>query len=376
MELRAYKPSKEVDHRADESEQWHDQNTDVEELKKGLYEGAEPEHLSEHCKKLKAESKKVWTADNTFMWQWEGINDKVKGLAKHRQPNLVTAGLAEQYHHLLSPPLTASCGHRCVHARAQMAEMSGRNANRIERYYGTYYGTEGTNFPEGITSQNVDEILRLISRENTGKMDCCRCYNARAWFGLKSSTTHDQVVFPGLTVGQLKESNGDIDISHLRMQRGQWYEIATGPAYYARIMDSRKLEGQLNLEHIGWHAGLMRPRFRFREFSTYNEWTLRRPQWWSNIRLADATAVISGLHSPHRFLCPNCLTAARGLPTHLYWIARGYSLKDARAKAKREQLAIQGRGKAGGRNSEAPRRWHKSATFDIKEWQKLGSLYA
>tara|TARA_R100000315_G_C5226090_1_gene137124 strand:+ start:100 stop:1206 length:1107 start_codon:yes stop_codon:yes gene_type:complete len=368
MELRPYQAKDEVESRTTEVEVWHNENANIEVLKKGLYADESENELAEDEKKLRAESRQVWSADNTFMWNWDGINDKVKKLAKYRQPNLVTRGLAEQYHALLSPPLAASCGHRCVNALAKQAEAQERTIHRLGRHHGTYYGTENSTHPEGITAENIDHILRLIG-EVPFKMACCRCYNAKAWFGLEapSSITTNTPTFPGMTVEQLAQ-NPNLDVSHLRVNRGQWTQVCNSPAYYASVINHRKLDKHFNTEHLGWHAGLMRPRFRYREQDGYGDFISRRPQWWSNIRLADNKAVISGLHSPQRFLCPNCLTAAKGLPAHLYWMARGYSVKEAKHLLMKEQAIVQGRTNNG--------RWLKNTALDIKDYKRLGPLYA
>ena len=374
MDLRKYDIKLEVANRSVEHEQWHSDDSQIEILKRGLYSGDEysDENLSEDAKKLRDDSKRVWTANNTFMWNWDGISDKVKGLAKHRQPNLVTQGIAEQYHALLSPPLTASCGHRCTMARARMANQNDRVMKRLDRYYGTYYGTPGTDYPEGITSENIDKILSLISRDQFDVCDCCRCHNAKAWFGLNAKVGsggygYDTTSLNGVAVRNIKATNGFPDTAYLRMDRGEWFQITNGQQYYAHVLDTRKVEGRINREHIGWHAGLMRPRFRYREqhYDQPTEYSGHRPQWYSNIRLADETAVISGLHNPKRFLCPNCFTAAKGLPPHLYWVARGYSNKAAKAKQAQEFEAFTLRSQ----------RWHQGSVFDVKFFDRWLGLY-
>ena len=374
MELRKYFAGKDVGNRyAHEWEQWHNEESQIEILQRGLYSAyTDDSELSESEKKIRAKSKEVWTGNNTFMWQWDGINDKVKGLAKHRQPNLVTSGIAQQYHALLTPPLTASCGHRCVMARAELARETTGNINRLDRYYGTYYGPD-TEHPEGLTSDNIDEIMKLVTRDTTHQ-DCCRCHNAKIWFGHSNRATsqsYREDSFHGLTTGLLTREQGLTESKTLRMHKGEWYALCNGPHYYSNVVEEHKRKGALNLEHLGWHAGLMRPRFRFREEAyehghSTDTYSKSRPTWFSNIRLADDTSVISGLHNPKRYLCPNCYTAAKGLPPHLYWVARGYSLKEARARQEREYTVLQGRGK----------RWLQSTVMDIKNWEKLGQLYA
>jgi len=374
MELRKYFAGKDVSNRyAHEWEQWHSEDSQIEILQRGLYSAhTDDDELSESEKEIQAKSKEVWTGNNTFMWHWDGISDKVKGLAKHRQPNLVTSGIAQQYHALLTPPLTAACGHRCVAVRSELARETTSNINRLDRYYGTYYGPN-TEHPEGLTSDNIDEIMKLIARD-ISQQSCCRCHNAKVWFGQgprATSQNYREDSFHGLTTGFMVQEQGFTDHKTLRMHKGEWYALTNGPHYYSNIIEEHKRKSALNLEHLGWHAGLMRPRFRFRE-QEYgavlgaNTYSKSRPTWFSNIRLADNTSVISGLHNPKRYLCPNCLTAAKGLPPHLYWIARGYSLKEAKAKQEREYAVLQGRGK----------RWLQSTVLDIENWEKLGQLYA
>ena len=369
MELRKYTAGKDVEGRRNmDHEQWHGEESSIERLKGGVHQEMNADDLSDYEKKQHEDSKQVWTANNTFMWDWDGINANVKRLAKHRQPNLVTKGIAEQYHGLLTPPLTASCGHRCLMARARMARETESLIHRLGRYYGTYYGPS-TNYPEGITSANVDAVLKQVSNHEYHKCKCCRCQNSEVWFGLGKFQTGWNVsdnTFYGLTVGQLFRREGFTEVATLRMGRGAWQSIATSPHYYANVLEEQKIKSNLNVEHIGWHAGLLRPRLRWREEGDPGQYSNYRPLWFSNIRLADKVAVISGLHNPKRYLCPNCFTAAKGLPPHLYWQARGYSVKAARAIQAREYEVLQGRGK----------RWLQSTVLDVKDWAKLGPLYA
>ena len=373
-ELRTWQPKTEVMTRAGEdAEQWHDARTDIEYLQKGHYQGYAEDNLDDDQKKLRENSRKVWTANNTFLWDWDGMPDKVKALAKHRQPNYATKGIAEYYHAMLTPPLTASCGHRCIHARATAAYEQSRSINSLMAYYGHYWGPH-TDYPE-ITPDNINHLLkRCNSRYGNPERMCCRCHNAKVWFGLEKNrvipsgsgySVHQS--FLGLTSKEVYKRKGHPEkTKQLRMESGQWYEECNGQSYYATVINERKIEGTFDTSHIGWHAGLARPRFRYRATTDYNEeYGSSRPQYFSHIRLADSSAVVSGLHNPKRFLCPNCLTAVKGLPAHLYWAARGLSNKAAREQQHKEFLALQGKGK----------RWLQSTIIDIKHWEKIGQLY-
>ena len=77
MELRKYFAGKDVGNRyAHEWEQWHNEESQIEILQRGLYSAyTDDSELSESEKKIRAKSKEVWTGNNTFMWQWDGIND-------------------------------------------------------------------------------------------------------------------------------------------------------------------------------------------------------------------------------------------------------------------------------------------------------------
>jgi len=368
-ELRVWKPPREVLTRAGvDAEQWHDAKTDIEYLQKGHYQGYAEDGLDDDQKKLREDSKKVWTANNTFLWDWDGLPADIKALAKHRQPNYVTQGIAEAYHAMLTPPLTASCGHRCIHARATNACEQSRNIQRLFAYHGHYWGPH-TDYPE-ITPDNINHLLSLINRHGQSKYPCCRCYNAKAWFGLDATMTSGRYedTFQGLTSKQVFKTHGHPKSGHLRMERGEWYKECESSAYYSDTLNERTVCGTLDTSHIGWHAGLARPRFRYRSsayFDVNGEYISARPQWYSSIRLADNSAVVSGVHNPKRYLCPNCLTAVKGLPAHLYWAARGLSNKAAREQQHKEFLALQGKGK----------RWLQSTIIDIKHWEKIGQLY-
>jgi hypothetical protein len=366
-ELRTWQPKTEVMTRAGEdAEQWHDGNTAIEILQKGHYQGYEEDGLDDDQKKLRENSRKVWTANNTFLWDWDGMPANIKALAKHRQPNYMTQGIAEYYHAMLAPPLTATCGHRCVHARATAAYEQSRSINRLMAYHGHYWGPH-TDYPE-ITPDNINHLLSLINRYGREpKYTCCRCHNAGAWFGLHDAHAHGvyQDSFQGLTSKQVFETKGHPKSGHLRMENGQWYKECASQAYYSTTVNERTVSGTLDTSHIGWHAGLARPRFRYRSSEYFGEYNPSRPQWYSNIRLADTSAVVSGLHNPKRFLCPNCSTAVKGLPAHLYWVARGLSNKAARKRQHEEFLALQGKGK----------RWLQNTSIDIQHWEKIGQLY-
>ena len=369
-ELRTWKPAREVLGRSGENrEQWHNDKSTIEDLKRGLFHDYTEEELQPDQKKLRAESLAVWSADNSFLWDWDGIPENVKALAKHRQPNYITQGISELYHAMLTPPVTASCGHRCVAGRATVAYEQSRSIHRLMAYEGHYWGAN-TDYPE-ITPDNINHLLNLMhSRHGKPERTCCRCYNAQQWFGLepKTSTASGYAQaqsFFGVTSKQIYKHDGHPETMTLRMEDGQWYEECDGQAYYANVVNERKVEGKYDTSHIGWHAGLLRPRFHFRNSEFTNDYNTHRPQWFSNIRLADKKAVVSGLHSPKRYLCPNCLTAAKGLPAHLYWAARGLSHKAARERQQHEFVTLQGKGN----------RWLQNTNIDLKNWQQIGHLY-
>lgn len=370
-ELRLYKPSKDVESRYNaNAEQYHDENTDIASLKKGHYQTYNQADLEPDQLKLQQESQDLWNANHTFLWNWDGISDKVKKLARHRNLDVMTKGIVQQYHALIAPPLAASCGHRCTFARSELANQSARRMNYVEQYQKTYYG-EGTKYPEGITQENFNSILKDIGRANfqTVNTPCCRCVNAEAWFGLAAKDTYQNAV-NGVLARSVVAQNGILNSSHLRMDKGEWYAEADSNAYYATISAERKIDGHLDTQHIGWHAGLLRPRFHYRERNrdsyTTDIYSAHRPQYFSSIRLLDGISVISGLHNPKRYLCPNCFTAAKGLSPHLYWLARGHTFKEAKFRQQREfEIWQQGKTK----------RWMQNTSLHIKDWAKFPHAY-
>jgi len=374
-ELRLYKPGTEVESRYGAvQEQYHTEDTDVEMLKRGHYSAHDQSQLDAEQLKYQKESQELWGANHTFLWDWDGISAKVKKLAKHRNLNVVTTGIVQQYHALIAPPLTARCGHRCTYARSQLACRTHRSMKYVDQYQGTYYGT-GTRFPEGITPSNIDEILKDMNRAPEERARCCRCVNADAWFGLqaKSHGTYSDFKVHGVLAKAIVNDRGHVEkCHHLKLEKGEWYAETDSLGYYAPIISERTINGNLDTEHIGWHAGLLRPRFNFRErnydsgLSGIEAYTSYRPQWFSKVRLADQTSVISGLHNPKRYLCPNCFTAAKGLSPHLYWVARGYTFKEARLRQQRE-FEVWQKGKT--------KRWLQNTSIHIKDWARFPHAY-